>query len=271
MQYLKTLTIAGSDSGGGAGIQADIKTMSALGCFATSVITAVTAQNTCGVTAIHHIPPAVIRAQLAAVMDDICPSVVKIGMLGCRETIDCVADELARRSGFLTVIDPVMAATSGDMLMQEDAREAMEERLFPLATLLTPNLPEAEALCGMAIDGNETMVEAGRKLVDKGCEAVLLKGGHMQGTTKTDLLVTRCEAIRYESPAVATANTHGTGCTLSAAIASFLARGYVLGDAVKAAKDYIDRALRAGSDVVTGKGAGPVNHFFQPQPLIKRP
>lgn len=274
-KYISTLTVAGSDSSGGAGIQADLKTMSSLGMYAASVITSVTAQNTCGVTAIHVIPADIIAEQIKAVMVDICPTAVKVGMLNDCATMTTVADTLGQYDIKHLVIDPVMVATSGDRLMKEDAINTFMERLLPMAEVLTPNLPEAEILADMKINNKDDVYTAAERIMAKGCAAVLIKGGHTDGADKTDYLFydnedgTR-EVKVYSCSTVDTKNTHGTGCTLSSAIASFLAKGLPMCDAVGEAKNYVTAALEAAADVEIGRGHGPVNHFHNPIALIKR-
>lgn len=271
MFYIKTLTIAGSDSSGGAGIQADLKTLSALGCYASSVITSVTAQSTTAVTAVQHVSPEMVRAQLKAVMDDLAPNAIKIGMTGRAQTITAIADALDGYPEGHLVIDPVMVSTSGSPLMEPNTIDTFCQRLLPKATLLTPNLPEAEVLSGLRIDSEAQMDLAAKRIMDLGCKALLIKGGHLEGRQKTDkLYLADGQCVVFQSPTVHTRNTHGTGCTLSSAITAFLARGEALTDAVRLAKDYVTRALRAGSDVEIGSGHGPVNHFFNPEKLLKR-
>lgn len=274
-RYITTLTIAGSDSCGGAGIQADLKTMSSLGMYASSVITSVTAQNTCGVTAIHVIPSDIIVEQIKDVMVDINPIAVKIGMLNDCATMIAVADTLKQYSIKHLVIDPVMVATSGDRLMKEDAINTFIERLLPMADVLTPNLPEAEILSDMKIKNKEDVYTAAEKIISKGCKTVLIKGGHSEGKDKIDyLFYTNEDGIRdvaiYTSETVNTINTHGTGCTLSSAIASFLAKGLPMREAVGEAKNYVTAALQGAADVIIGHGHGPVNHFHNPIALIKK-
>ena len=274
MFYIPVLTIAGSDSGGGAGIQADIKTFSALGCFATSVITAVTAQNTLGVRAIVQLPPEMVESQIRAVMDDISPRYVKIGMVGDRYAIEAIASALASYAVDGVVLDPVMVATSGDRLMREDAIALFKEKLIPLSTLITPNIPEAEALSEQAITCVEDMPSAARRILDYGCCGVLIKGGHLEGATKQDYLLYRCEDgnLRehiFSHETIHTPNTHGTGCSLSSAITAFLAQGYALEEAVARGREFLQRALIASEDVTLGSGHGALNHFFSPQKLIK--
>jgi len=256
------LTIAGSDSGGGAGIQADLKTFSALGVYGASVITAVTAQNTRAVTAVHAIPVDNIAAQLGAVFDDLAISAMKIGMLGGPEIIDTVARSLHGR-GLPVVLDPVMVAKSGDALLPEEAVAALRETLLPLAALLTPNLPEAARLLGVdQAASEEEMAAQGRALLVLGPQAVLMKGGHGKGERCVDLLVTGGgETLRLEAPRRATRNTHGTGCTLSGAIAAGLAQGADLASAVRGAHDYLQGAIAAADGLAVGSGHGPVHHF----------
>ncbi|RXF70679.1 bifunctional hydroxymethylpyrimidine kinase/phosphomethylpyrimidine kinase [Arcticibacter tournemirensis] len=269
-RYISVLTIAGSDSGGGAGIQADLKTFSALGCFGASAITAITVQNTLGVTDIHSIPAAIAAGQIRAVMDDIKPSAIKIGMVHSAELAVTIASVLRDYPHVPVILDPVMVATSGDRLIQSETIEVLKKELFPLATLVTPNLDEAEILSSMKVRSVDEMKLAGAKILDTGCYGVLIKGGHLQGETLFDVYLENNgfeQIIRSEL--IATGNTHGTGCTLSSAIASFIARGYGLSDAVQKASQYIHKAIAAGRDVKTGEGHGPLNHFFEPLALIK--
>ena len=256
------LTIAGSDSSGGAGIQADLKTFAALGVYGASAITALTAQNTTGVTGIHVVPPDVVRAQIEAVLDDLDVGAIKIGMVPARATMEAIADALARRPQANIVLDPVMVATSGARLMQADAVEALRVRLIPQAVLLTPNLPEAAALTGGAPAGGEAeMARQGEALLRLGARAVLVKGGHSGGETSVDILVDAQGVTRFSAPRIATRNTHGTGCTLSAAIAACLAKGADLREAVAMAKRYLTAALMAADRLAVGKGKGPLHHF----------
>ena len=266
-EYPTVLTIAGSDSSGGAGIQADIKTMSAIGVYAAAAITAVTAQNTLGVTAVQGIDPDIVARQIDAVFDDIRPDAVKIGMLYSRDIVEAVADRFRHWNPENVVLDPVMISTSGSPLIEEDAVEAIKEKLFPFATLLTPNRMEAEHLTGITVDSIETAREAARRIVETGCRAALVKGGHLDGDVAADVLFADAECHVYSSRRVLSRNTHGTGCTLSSAIASFLALGFPLDIAVHHAKNYLQNALVAGADVVAGGGHGPVNHFFNPEKL----
>lgn len=256
------LTIAGSDSGGGAGIQADLKTFSALGVYGCSVIAALTAQNTRGVTGVFDVPPAFVTQQIDAVFDDIAVDAVKIGMLGRADTIEAVARGLERHRPRHVVLDPVMVAKSGDRLLQADAMAALRDRLVPLASLVTPNLPEAAALLGRDGPASRGDMEAlAADLRGLGAGAVLLKGGHLEGRFSPDLLLDDAGAVTLEAVRIETKNTHGTGCTLSSAIAALLARGAHLREAVRQAKDYIGAAIRAGADLEIGSGHGPVHHF----------
>ena len=257
------LTIAGSDSGGGAGIQADLKTFSALGVYGASVVTAVTAQNTRAVTAVEEVSPRLVAAQLAAVLDDIRVDAVKVGMLFSPAFVAAVAEGL-RRSAAPVVVDPVMVAKSGDALLQPPAVVALVDELLPLATLLTPNLPEAARLLGEDVAATPDEAAAqGRRLLAFGPRAVLMKGGHARGAVCTDLLVTAGGTFRYEAARIATANTHGTGCTLSSAIAAHLARGLALAEAVGAAHAWLHAAIRAADGLGVGQGRGPVHHFHE--------
>lgn len=263
------LTIAGSDSGGGAGIQADLKTFSALGVYGASVLTAITAQNTLGVSAVEDISAAMIAAQMQAVFDDIPVGAVKIGMLSRRETIETVADRLQGYEG-LVVLDPVMVATSGDRILRADAVEALKSVLMPRADLVTPNLYEAAMMtgCPMAKTPEDAVLQA-RQLQDQGARAVLVKGGHGEGRECIDVLLTdRGEIHEFRYPRLATKNDHGTGCTLSAAIAARCAHGDRLLPAIAAAKRYLHSALAAGRDLSVGRGRGPVHHFFAQWPGI---
>ncbi len=263
--YRRALTIAGSDSGGGAGIQADLKTFSALGCYGMSVITALTAQNTVTVTGICPVPPEFIVQQIDAVMQDIGVDAIKIGMLHSSEVIRTVAERLAHYHVEHIVVDPVMVAKSGAKLLRDEAVMALREALLPLATVVTPNLPEAAVLLGRPISGLVEMQQACRALGELGPQAVLLKGGHLGGEQSPDVLYLRAEGSLsvLRAPRVETGNTHGTGCTLSSAIAAYLARGYSVRKAVERAKAYMTAALRAGAAYRLGQGHGPVHHFHQ--------
>lgn len=258
------LTIAGSDSGGGAGIQADLKTFSALGVYGTSVITAVTAQNTRAVSGVHEVPAQFVSAQLDAVLDDIAVDAIKIGMLASAPLIDAVAAGLAAYQ-VPVVLDPVMVAKSGDMLLQPDAVETLRTTLLPLATLLTPNLPEAACLLNTAPAGTEAeAIAQGEALLAAGPGAVLMKGGHAKGAVCVDLLITLDQPVhRLEAPRVDTRNTHGTGCTLSAAVAAGLAFGKPLHTAVGEAHAYLQGAIAVAEQLGIGSGHGPVHHFHR--------
>jgi hydroxymethylpyrimidine/phosphomethylpyrimidine kinase len=256
------VTIAGSDSGGSAGIQADLKTFSALGVYGASVIAALTAQNTQGVTGIHDVPPEFVTAQIDAVFSDLDVSAVKIGMLSRTATIEAVARGIERHRMKNIVLDPVMVATSGDRLLSPDAVDALRRQLIPRARVITPNLPEAAALLDapVAKDENEMRAQA-QQLLALGAVCVLIKGGHGSGAESVDLLVDANGVERLTAPRVATRNTHGTGCTLSSAIAAGLAKGSSLTDAVRAAKSYVTAAIGAADRLTIGKGHGPVHHF----------
>jgi hydroxymethylpyrimidine/phosphomethylpyrimidine kinase len=255
------LTIAGSDSGGGAGIQADLKTFSALGTYGASVLTAVTAQNTQGVSAVEDISPAMIAAQMQSVFADLAVNAVKIGMVSRSQTIGVIADGLAAFRGPV-VVDPVMVATSGDRLLQEEAIETLIARLLPLAAVVTPNLPEAGLLTGRGIaSSQDEMVEQAEIILSFGAGAVLIKGGHGSGASSTDLLVTPEGVTELSAPRIDTSNDHGTGCTLAAAVTAGLARGLALADACHAAKTFLHAALSAGRELKVGQGRGPVHHF----------
>lgn len=270
MFYIPTLTIAGSDCSGGAGIEADIKTMSALGCYAAAAITSVTVQNTCGVTAIQDIRPDIVYGQICDVMSDIRPKAVKVGMVSDCAVIDAVADALDAFRAGIVIVDPVMVSTSGDRLMRDNALETFRKRLIPSATLLTPNIPEAEVLAGMSICNPADFDAAAEKILQYGCGAVLIKGGHEDGPEKIDRLYSAgVRPVLLRSESVMTKNTHGTGCTLSSAITAYMARGLDIRRAVEKSKRYVTRALVAGSNVYVGEGNGPVNHFFNPMRLIK--
>ncbi len=251
-------TIAGSDSGGGAGIQADLKTFEAYQCFGTSVITAITAQNTLGVRAVHPVPIAVVTAQIAALAEDLPPRAVKTGMLATRELVETVARGLTLLGSSAVVIDPVMVASSGDRLLEDDAVSAVGELLLPLAACITPNLDEAEILTGLPVRTPEAMVAAGHALIERGAAAALIKGGHLPGDTVVDVLVTATGDTRYVQPRIATRATHGTGCTLSAAIAAGLAHGRPLAAAVASAREYLRTAISTAPRL--GAGNGPVRH-----------
>lgn len=264
------VTIAGSDSGGGAGIQADLKTFSALGVYGASVIAALTAQNTQGVTGIHDVPAAFVTAQIDSVFSDLAVNAVKIGMLSRVPTIEAVAAGLRRWPGAPVVLDPVMVATSGDVLLSPDARAALATLLFPLADVVTPNLAEAATLTGTAkADSDAEMLAQAEHLIGMGAGAVLMKGGHGSGTESVDWLITRDGGRhRFAAPRHATQNTHGTGCTLSSAIAAGLAKGLDLVAATAAAKAYLTAAIVAADGLQIGHGHGPVHHFHAVWPKL---
>lgn len=257
------LTIAGSDSSGGAGIQADLKTFTALGVYGAAVVTALTAQNTRGVSAVLPVPADFVRAQIDAVAADLRIAAVKTGMLADAATVRAVAEAVRAHTLHPLIVDPVMIATSGDALICEDAVAVLRQELLPLADLATPNLPEAARLlaCPTARDEAEAHAQA-MALLALGPRAVLLKGGHGEGAGAVDLLATQGKVTRFEKPRIATANTHGTGCTLSAAIVAHLALGAPLPEAVGLAKDFVWRALEAGRSLSVGAGHGPVDHLF---------
>lgn len=266
-RYRVAMTIAGSDSSGGAGIQADLKTFSSLGLYGASVVTAITAQNTEGVHSQFAIPAEMVCNQIVAVMDDLTPSVVKIGMLANADIVHAVADAL-RGCNIPIVLDPVIVSTSGHRLLSAEALDVVKQRLLPMATVITPNIPEMEALTMMPIGSESEKLEAARYLISIGARAVLLKGGHESGAEKRDILYLPTENGILEEhmsmPTIPTRNTHGTGCTLSSAIAAYIALGCGLSEAAHRAKEYVTNALMAGADIVLGRGHGPVNHLFNP-------
>ena len=293
--YPKVLSIAGSDSSGGAGIQADLKTFSALGVYGATAITAITAQNTQGVNSQFALEPQMVYDQIAAVMDDIEPSVVKIGMLSNTAIVEAVAKALHDYKPSFIILDPVIVSSTGHRLLSIEAQETIKEKLIPIADLLTPNIPEMKALTDSPLSSLEEKKEAAKQLFKLGAKAILLKGGHEEGEMKTDVLFvsqqttdnettsrdasmtqndkqdvvdTSIRMLLLSSPTIETNNTHGTGCTLSSAIAAFIARGLSLEDAISEAKNYVTEAIRAGADINIGKGIGPVNHFFNPQKMI---
>jgi hydroxymethylpyrimidine/phosphomethylpyrimidine kinase len=254
------LTIAGSDSGGGAGIQADLKTFAALGVYGTSVLTAITAQNTIGVFGVHEIPTDIIFAQMEAVCTDIGADAVKIGMLSSSAIVEVVSRELQRHRVDTLVVDPVMVAKSGDPLLQEDAVDALRALLVPLAAVVTPNLPEAEALTGVKITTDDDMRRAAERIIQMGARSVVVKGGHREGPA-TDLFYDGTLFQEFSAPRVDTKNTHGTGCTFASAIAAGLAKGMSVIESVAQAKEYVTEAIRRSFPI--GRGHGPLNHFYK--------
>lgn len=270
LRYPVVLSIAGSDSSGGAGIQADLKTLSSLGVYGATTITAITAQNTEGVHSQLAIPAQMVYDQIVAVIEDIQPAVIKIGMLSNVEVANVVADALTRYA-LPIILDPVMVSSSGHRLLSIEAQEVVKQRLLPMATLITPNIPEMEALTEMPLSTLDQKHAAASYLIALGAQAILLKGGHEEGATKRDILYINTGAgvdISYHStPTVVTKNIHGTGCSLSSAIAAYVARGLGLTEAVEAAKSYIFEAIKAGADVSIGRGFGAVNHLFNPQKM----
>jgi hydroxymethylpyrimidine/phosphomethylpyrimidine kinase len=255
------LTIAGSDSGGGAGIQADLKTFHQFGVFGTSVVVAVTAQNTHGVSAVHPIPVDVVRAQMTALASDLRPDACKTGMLATSELVRVVAEGIQECQFDCLVVDPVMVATSGDILLEPDAVQTVVNHLMPLAAIVTPNLREAEILTGMRVESPEAMAAAGETLLRMGARAALVKGGHLEGQEIHDVLISATASRRFSHPRIETTNTHGTGCTLSAAITAGLARGHDLVFAVETALEYVHEAIVGAPGL--GSGNGPLNHFVE--------
>ncbi|AVQ80169.1 bifunctional hydroxymethylpyrimidine kinase/phosphomethylpyrimidine kinase [Variovorax sp. PMC12] len=266
-RYARVLSIAGSDSGGGAGIQADLKTFAALGCYGMTAITALTAQNTLGVSGIHGVPPEFLKAQIQAVVEDIGVDAVKLGMLHAPEIVEVVAWAIDRYQLKNVVLDPVMVATSGDRLIASETVQVLVRELFPRALVVTPNLDEAALLIGHPIDGIDALDGAADELLALGAKGVLLKGGHLPGNDVVDVLLqSGGERRRLASKRIDSPNLHGTGCTLSSAIAAHLALGAALPEAVERARAYILGAMAAGADVKIGAGHGPLNHGFAPVP-----
>ena len=268
--YHVVLTIAGSDSSGGAGIQADIKTFAALGVYGATAITAITAQNTLGVHSLFSIAPHMVYDQIIAVMDDLSPSVIKIGMLSNAEIVVAVAEALSQYS-IPIILDPVIVSTSGHRLLSAEAEKILKQRLLPMSTLITPNNPEMETLSNMSVSTFEEKRRAAEHLFSYGVRSILLKGGHEVGSTKSDILFANTpmgmQSTIFTSDTISTRNTHGTGCTLSSAIAAYMARGCDLREAIVHAKEYITEAIRSGADIAIGHGFGPVNHGFNPQKM----
>ena len=266
--YPRVLSIAGSDSGGGAGIQADLKTFSALGCYGMTAITAITAQNTLGVTAIHGVPAGILKAQIQAVIEDIGVDAVKIGMLHSPEIVEVVAWAIDHYKLGKVVLDPVMVATSGDTLVGQDTVAVLVRELFPRVAVITPNLDEAALLLTRSIREMGELENAANDLLGMGAKAALLKGGHLAGEDVVDVLVQPgCAMLRLQSRRITSRNVHGTGCTLSSAIAAHMALGHGLNEAVTLARSFILKAIEAGAAVQTGQGHGPLNHGFAPVPM----
>lgn len=255
----RVLIIAGSDSGGGAGIQADIKTCSAFGAYAMTAVTAVTAQNTVGVHAVEMMPPKLVKAQIEACLSDLGADVVKIGMLGTKEIVDVVAEAVDELDAFV-ILDPVAVATSGDALLEEDAVAALRDTLLPLADLVTPNVPEAELLTGLKIEDVDDLTKAGDALLERGVYAALMKGGHLDGKSVVDVLVSEEGANIMSGPRLRTRHTHGTGCTLASAVAANMALGLDLDEAVMRAREFVFEAIRTAPGFGSSKGHGPLNH-----------
>ena len=269
-KYFRVLTIAGSDSGGGAGIQADIKTISAMGCYASSAITAVTVQNTLGVQAVHPIPLDILEGQIDAILSDIGADAIKIGMLHSTKVVNLVAEMIEKYGIRNVVLDPVMVSTSGHKLIEDDAIESIKNRLIPLSRVITPNIPEAEILSGCKISSEQDFEQIAKKLSFNKSVSVLLKAGHLDNDCLVDYFynIEDNTITMLPSKRVQTKNTHGTGCTLSSAFASALARGEDLTVASKSAKKYIEQAIVSGAEYEIGHGHGPVNHGFNPLKML---
>lgn len=269
-KYISALTIAGFDGSGGAGIQADIKTFSALGCYATSVLTALPVQNTQGVRSIYPIPEEAVQEQIETILDDIFPDAIKIGMVHTSKLVDVIVSTLAKYPRIPIVFDPVMVATSGHKLIEDETVETIVKKLLPLGEVITPNMDEAAILANMSVKNTADMQVAGKKIMELGCKGVLMKGGHLEADVLTSYYYDaegNEEIYRFEK--YPTINTHGSGCTLSSAIASYIAQGKTLNEAVSLGQNYVHEAIKNGKDVLIGKGNGPLNHFFNPQKLIK--
>ncbi len=267
-RYPVVLSVAGSDPSGGAGIQADLKTFAALGVYGAAAITAVTIQNTTGVKYVHALPYDVVYDQIVAVMDDIHPDVVKVGMVNDSSTLDAIASAFQQSKPPFLIVDPIMLSSSGCPLMQPDAKSVFVEKLLPLTSMLTPNLPEAWLLAEKTAEREGNLSDAAREILSFGVGAVLIKGGHSAGDEKTDILFQPAGEQKFSAKTVESRNTHGTGCTLSSAIAAYMARGLSLEQSVGKAKEYLTRALLAGAGVTVGSGTGPLNHGFLPEPMI---
>lgn len=268
--YPSVMTIAGFDGSGGAGIQADIKAISALGCYSTSVLTALPVQNTQGVRSIYPIPNIAVGEQIETILDDIFPQAIKIGMVHTTELVDTIVDTLQKYPPVPIVFDPVMVASSGDRLIEEETIAAITKQLFPISMLVTPNMDEAAILAKTGVKTLKDMYTAGEKILQLGCRHLLLKGGHLRTSKITSLYFDDKGNVKdFEFEKFATSNTHGSGCTLSSAIASYLAQGKDLYEAIELGQAYVHQAICEGKDVRTGKGNGPLNHFFNPEKLIK--
>jgi hydroxymethylpyrimidine/phosphomethylpyrimidine kinase len=266
--YASVLTIAGSDCSGGAGIQADLKTFAALGCYGASAITAVTVQNTLGVKKLHKLPPELVQDQIIAVMEDIKCASIKIGMVYNHILAEAIAAVIKDYTAPI-IFDPVMVSSNGNLLLKKDAIDTLKKELFPLCTLVTPNLDEAAALTSIKICTLKDMENAANRLLEDGCRAVLIKGGHLKGTTLFDLYLDQQGKPQvFSSSRIDTNNTHGTGCTLSSAIAAYIARRYNLIPAIKKARQFVHRAIDSGKDIKTGDGHGPLNHTFDPEKMV---
>lgn len=269
-KYPSVLTIAGFDSSGGAGIQADIKTISSLGCYATSVLTALPVQNTTGVKSIYPIPLQAVREQIDVVMEDIMPDAIKIGMVHTSELVYTIIEALKQYPDIPLIFDPVMVATSGDYLIEPETIAVIQNELFPRCELITPNMDEAAILSNTQITNLREIEDAGPLILSQGCKNVLIKGGHLNTPKLTSILFSKDGSKqRYETTKIETVNIHGSGCTLSSAIASFVARGFNLPSAIEHAQHYVFASILSGKDVRTGKGNGPLNHFHQPLKMIK--
>jgi len=269
-KYPSVLTIAGFDGSGGAGIQADIKTASALGCYSTSVLTALPVQNTQGVRKIYPIPVEAVADQIKAILDDVFPDAIKIGMVHTPQLVETIVSTLAQYKKIPLVFDPVMVATSGHRLIEEDTIAAITEKLFPITDVITPNMDEAAILAGMKVTSLDDLYTAGKKIKKLGCKSILLKGGHQETPVITSLFYDENHQFHsFETEKFSTNNTHGSGCTLSSAIAAYIAQGKSLLEAVNLGQQYVFEAIKEGKDVQTGKGNGPLNHFFNPIKLIK--
>lgn len=270
-KYVTCITIAGSDSGGGAGIQADLKTMSAIGVYGMSAITAITAQNTTAVNDIFAISPKIVASQISTVLDDIECNTVKIGMIYLPENAEVIANTLLKYKISNIILDPILISTTQFKLGKDEVVDAIKEKLFPICSLVTPNTDEAYEFTGIKIRCKDDVCSAAKEFIKMGANAVLIKGGHnIKSTYAYDYLLTNTGYEQwYRGRAIETNNLHGTGCSLSSAIASYLAQGYPLPQAIAKAKLYISKAISYGSDTITGKGNGPVNHFFMPKKLIK--